>query len=237
MKIKAVLFDLDGTLLPMDLKEFFREYFRLLSQKLYPLGFEDSKMLVKTIWQGVDKVCLNDGSRTNGDLFWEQFISVYGKTKEEHEKVMDDFYKNEFDLVKEKCGFTSDADKTVKEIKEMGLRTVVATKPIFPDLAIKKRIEWAGLDVEDFEYYTSYEKCTYCKPSPDYYTEIAKTIGLLPEECLMVGNDVSEDMTAEKCGMKVFLLTDCLINSENIDISRYNHGNFSQLLDYIKTIV
>ena len=237
MKIKAVLFDLDGTLLPMDLDEYFREYFRLLCEKLYPLGYDDPKKLVHTIKQGVYKTCLNDGSKTNGEVFWDQFISVYGKTQQEHEAVLDEYYKNEYNKTKEKCGYNADSNKTVKLIKQMGLKTVVATKPIFPDIAIRKRIEWAGVDVEDFEYYTSYDKCKYCKPSPDYYKEIAEKIGLLPEECLMVGNDVSEDMTAEKCGMKVFLLTDCLINSDNKDISCYKQGGFAELIEYVKTII
>ena len=32
-------------------------------------------------------------------------------------------------------------------------------------------------------------------------------LNVSPEECLMVGNDVSEDMIAETIGMKVFLIT------------------------------
>lgn len=237
MKIKAVLFDLDGTLLPMDLKEFFGEYFKLLSAKLAPLGFEDPRKLIRTIWQGVDKVCLNDGSRTNEDVFWDYFVSVYGKTQSEHKEALDRFYMNEYENCSKVCGYNPDANKAVKEIKRMGLKTVVATKPIFPDRAIRRRMDWAGVDVEDFEYYTSYEKCKFCKPCPDYYKEIADNIGLSPEECLMVGNDVSEDMSAELCGMKVFLLTDCLINSDNKDLSCYKQGTFDDLLDYIKTLI
>ena len=50
----------------------------------------------------------------------------------------------------------------------------------------------------------------------------------------MVGNDVNEDMVAGTLGMKVFLLTDCLINKENVDISQYPHGNYDDLLSYVK---
>ena len=53
------------------------------------------------------------------------------------------------------------------------------------------------------------------------------------EECLMVGNDIGEDMIAETLGMHVFLLTDCLINKKNVDITRYPHGNFSDLQNYL----
>ena len=49
----------------------------------------------------------------------------------------------------------------------------------------------------------------------------------------MVGNDVTEDMIAEKVGMKVFLLTDCLINKERKDINQYSRGSLDQLLQFL----
>ena len=73
-----------------------------------------------------------------------------------------------------------------------------------------------------------------CKPNIDYYRDILKRIGAKPGECIMVGNDVTEDMVAETIGMKVFLLTDCLINKEEKDISVYPRGSFSQLLEFVK---
>lgn len=237
MKIKAVLFDLDGTLLPMDQDEFFRVYFKLLAKKLYPYGYTDPKQLVKVVWGGVDAVCKNDGSALNEEVFWNFFCRYFGGDSYKHVPILDEFYRNEFETLKDVCGFTPDAADTVKRLKKMGLRTVVATKPIFPARAIESRMRWAGLEVGDFEYYTDYGQCRFCKPDPGYYKEIADRLGLSPEECLMVGNDVSEDMTAEDAGMKVFLLTDCLINSENKDISAYKHGGFAELAEYIDTLV
>ncbi len=237
MKIKAVLFDLDGTLLPMDLRVFFGNYFKLLAEKLAPYGYDDPKKLVKVIWGGVDEVVKNDGSRINEDVFWEFFNKEYPQNICDQKELLKDFYLNEFQKLKEVCGYNSEADKAVKAIKQKGLRTVVATKPIFPDEAILSRINWAGFCVSDFEYYTSYEKCTFCKPDVRYYKQIADKLELSPEECLMVGNDVSEDMPAEQIGMKVFLLTDCLINSENKDISHYRCGSFKELLDYVDALI
>ena len=37
----------------------------------------------------------------------------------------------------------------------------------------------------------------------------------------MVGNDVADDMITENLGMKVFLMTECLLNKNNEDISKY----------------
>ena len=232
--IKAVLFDLDGTLLPMDLNLFFKEYFKLLAAKLYPYGYTDPKKLIRVIWSGVEEVVKNDGGMTNEQVFQKWFIDHLPEAELSHFDILEEFYNNEFSVLKDICGYNADADKAVKCFKNLGLPVVLATKPIFPAVAVEKRMEWAGLDVGDFEYITHYGNSSFCKPDPAYYTDIARTIGVLPEECLMVGNDVSEDMPAEKAGMKVFLLTDCLINTENEDISRYPNGGFKELTEFVK---
>ena len=52
----------------------------------------------------------------------------------------------------------------------------------------------------------------------------------------MVGNDAVEDVAVEQLGMKVFLLTDCLINKSGKDLSAYPQGSFDELLAYIETL-
>jgi len=236
MKVKCVLFDLDGTLLPMDQDEFFKKYFGLLTTKMAPYGYDPQK-LVKSVWHGVVAMSSNNGTRTNEDVFWDSFVSEHGEAAFEHKGVFEDFYKNEFQNLKKECGRSAEAVELVKLLKKKGIKTVVATKPIFPDVAIRSRISWAGFSVDDFEIYTTYEKFYYCKPNPMYYKEIAEKIGVLPEECLMVGNDVAEDMTAAEAGMNVFLLTDCLINEKGADITGYQKGSFCELEKYIETLI
>ena len=131
---------------------------------------------------------------------------------------------------------TAVEDYLVNEIKKMGLRVILATNPLFPSIATEKRIAWAGFTPESFEFFTTYENSSFSKPSLGYYEEVARKAGLSFNACLMVGNDVSDDMVAEKLGMKVFLLTDHLINRENKDISVYPRGNFEDLLDYVRTL-
>ena len=84
--------------------------------------------------------------------------------------------------------------------------------------------------------YTTYENAHFCKPNLRYYQEILEKIGRRPEECLMVGNDVGEDMVARQLGMEVFLLTDCLINQRSEDLSQYRRGGFPELLEVLKTL-
>ena len=116
-------------------------------------------------------------------------------------------------------------------------KIVLATNPIFPAIATQKRMSWAGFEPNDFELYTTFENSRFCKPNVAYYQDILDQLGLKAEECIMVGNDVNEDMVAQKLGMKVFLLTDCLINVDNKDILHYPQGSFDELLDYITTLV
>jgi FMN phosphatase YigB (HAD superfamily) len=121
-------------------------------------------------------------------------------------------------------------------LKEKGMRCVLATNPIFPEAATLHRISWAGLDPKDFLLYTTYENSRHCKPNPEYYRDILAQIGEDPEACLMVGNDVQEDMVARELGMQVFLLTDCLLDRMKTDLSQYPHGDFSALLALVKKI-
>ena len=236
MKITTILFDLDGTLLPMDNDEFTKGYFTLLAKKLAPYGYEPQK-LIDGIWAGTAAMVKNDGAKTNEQAFWTKFAEVFGEKVYADKPLFDEFYENEFQNAKKVCGYNPKAAIAVHTIKEMGYRIALATNPIFPSTATESRIKWAGLEPDDFELYTTYENIGYCKPNPEYYCEIARRLGVGTQQCLMVGNDVTEDMeAAQKAGMRVFLLTNCLINKQNRDISVYPQGGFEQLIDFVNTL-
>ena len=233
MKLRCVLFDLDGTLLPMDQEEFTKAYFHQLAKKLAPYGYESGR-LIEAIWSGTAAMVKNDGRCSNEEAFWQRFSQIYGLKVQEDKPVFDDFYANEFQLAQSACGFTPRAAETVRTIRSMGYQVALATNPIFPAVATESRIRWAGLVPEDFALVTTYENSTHCKPNPAYFSDVAESLRLAPESCLMVGNDAQEDTAAAQVGMKVFLLTDCLINEDGRDISAYPQGSFEQLLEYVK---
>ena len=235
MSIKAVLFDLDGTLLPMDQDEFVKAYSMGLAKKLAPHGYEPKK-LVKSVWTGVKAMVLNDGKTTNEEAFWQVFTEIWGDGIAKDKPIFEEFYNVEFDEIKSSCGFTEKAGETVKAIKAKGFRVGLATNPLFPSVATEKRIRWAGLKPDDFEIYTTYENSSFCKPNTEYYKQMLAKMNISPEEAVMVGNDVAEDMVAEKLGMKVFLLTDCIINKNNQDIEKYPKGSFKELCEFLDTL-
>ncbi len=236
MPLKMVMFDLDGTLLPMDMDEFTNGYFGLLAKKAAPYGYEPQS-LVKAVWHGTAAMVKNDGSRTNEEVFWKDFISVYGEQALKDRPMFEDFYANEFRQARVFCGFNPKAAETVRRVRNTGLRAALATNPLFPYPATEIRIRWTGLEPDDFEFITTYENTRRCKPNPDYYREALGRAGLNGEDCLMVGNDVEEDMVAAELGMKVFLLTDCIVNKAGADISLYPHGDFDRLNEYLDELV
>ena len=233
--IKMILFDLDGTLLPMDLNVFIKAYFGGIAKRLAARGYQ-ADSLISAIWTGTAAMIKNDGKQTNEQVFWDKFAQLYGENAKADEPYFEEFYRLDFDKVQVSCGYNPKAADAVNTIKQMGFRVALATNPIFPAIATQKRIAWAGLTPGDFELYTTYENSHYCKPNLAYYQEVISALGVSAEECLMVGNDVSEDMIAKQLGMKVFLLTDCLINKDQADISVYPNGSFDQLLEYVKTL-
>ena len=233
--IKAVLFDLDGTLLPMDEKIFIKDYFSALIKKISPHGY-DPDQLVSGVWKATKSMMTNNGENFNEHVFWEDFSKIMGEEILEHMPLFEDFYNNDFDLLSTSCGYNEKAKVVVDRVKNMGYRVVLATKPVFPKAATEKRLKWVGLSPQDFELCTTYENTSYCKPNIKYYEHILTEIGCKPEECLMVGNNATEDMIASTLGMKVFLLTDCLINKEEKDISNYPSGSYDELIKYIDSL-
>jgi len=230
--ITTVLFDLDGTLLPMDQDVFLKHYFGLLVQYMLPYGY-DPKKLTHAIWTATEAMVKNNGLTTNEQRLWQTFEAAFGDDSRKDTHLFLEYYRTEFQNVRNVCGFDPRAKEAVLTIKAMGFRVALATNPLFPSIATHSRIRWAGLSPEDFELITTYENSVRCKPNPDYYLDVIRTLGAAPEECVMVGNDVTEDMVAKALGMKVFLLTDCLINKNHEDIQQYPHGSFPELMDFI----
>ena len=235
MAITTVLFDLDGTLLPMDQEIFVKAYLGGLCKKLAPLGY-DPKALSAAIWKGTEAMVRNDGSRTNEEVFWETFCGIFGEKAREDLPIFEDFYHNEFQQVAQVCGHNPASRVLIDGLKARGLRLVLATNPIFPVVATHSRVRWAGLTPEDFSYITTYENSRFCKPNPAYYREILDNLGLKAEECVMVGNDEGEDGAAAKLGLPVFLLTDCLIAREGADTAGMPRGSFPELTEWLKKL-
>lgn len=235
MKYKAILFDMDGTLVPMDVNVFTNGYFKGLTKKLAPHGVP-ADLLVKGVWAGTKAMVANDGAKLNEDVFWEVFEKLIGKGKEEMNEDCLSFYGNEFN---EAICFTSPnplAKEAVGLARQKAEKVVLATNPFFPMVGQCTRMGWVGLKQEDFDLVTAYETDRYCKPNPKYYLSVCERIGVKPEECLMIGNDETEDMySASSIGMDTYLVTEWSISSEKHPYMG-ERGTFAELVEKLKNL-
>lgn len=199
--VDTILFDLDGTLLPIVQDPFVKTYFGALCRRICPYGY-DKDEVVRSIWAGTQAMYENDGSRTNREAFWE----VFGRPH--LEEILDDFYAKEFDDVRGVLVNQVDRGPFIRALKQKGLTLILATNPVFPAVAVKTRLAWIGLTPEDFELVTDYANSRYCKPAAGYFNDILQDRD--PARCMMVGNSPVEDMAAAKLGMGAILVTDCL---------------------------
>ncbi len=237
MGIRHILFDLDGTLLPMIQDEFVRFYMPLLAKAYIENGAAiEPEKFISSVWAGYKAMVNNDGSRTNREAFWSHIDKELPFTAEKSEEIALSFYKDAFNKAVCVTRPTPAANQIVKTVREKGMEAYLATNPVFPRCATMNRIRWAGLDAEDFNLITTYEDCVYCKPNPRYFQEILSGCGMDPSECLMVGNDVEEDLSIRSLGVKTFLVTDTMENKKNLPVESEYAGTLEELLKFVKEL-
>mgnify|MGYP006072251359 CR=1 FL=1 len=237
MSIKHILFDLDGTLLPMDQDEFVKFYMPLLAKSYIEAGVQvDPKEFIGAVWKGYEAMVKNDGSRTNREAFWSYTEELMPISPEESEKLALRFYDGDFNQAARATSPSPFSDQIVKTARRRGLHTYLATNPVFPRCATMNRIRWAGVDAEDFELITTYEDQRYCKPNVEYFRTILEELKLDPAECLMVGNDVEEDLAIRELGVKTYLVTDTMENKKHLPIHTDYMGSLEDLLEFIRTM-
>ena len=232
---KAILFDLDGTLLPMDMQEFTTGYFGDLADFLGS-RVTDRKRFVKAIWAGTKAMMANDGAARNEDVFWRTFSALSGIEESLIRNDCDAFYGGDF---RRAVRFTQPnplAAEAVALARKKADAVVLATNPLFPMAGQRTRLAWLGLAPEDFDLVTSYESDSFCKPNPAYFTSVCARIGVSPEDCLMIGNDEEEDGHAGlSAGVGVYIVTDCLIPSERHPWSG-PRGSFADMLGMLRAL-
>ena len=234
-RIDAIFFDLDGTLLPMEQSYFIKKYFKGLAEYGADIGIDPQRLIDGTM-AGTVSMINNDGKRTNKEAFWDTYFSFTGETDMTLTSKIDGFYNEGFKILKEYTSPNPLAESMLEAAHANGRKVVLATNPVFPMAAQLERISWLGLCELDFDYITSYENSTFCKPNPKYYFEICEKIGVAPENCLMIGNDEGDDMKgASQAGMRCFLITDNRIMADNF-VWTGERGSFEQALRLIERL-
>ena len=234
---RTILFDLDGTLLPIDMDNFIEKYFRMLSGHFADLY--NPEHFIKAVNTATENMIRNDGQVTNKEAFEEKFFELIELKGVKEQEIWDrfyDFYDNLFPTLKNHFEIDKLGYDIVEAAKEKDFNMIIATNPLFPRNAITARLEWIDLNPDDFQYITSYEHMHYCKPNVNYYREILDKTNLKPEDCVMVGNDMRDDMVAKKLGIKTFLIDDFKVKREDVSITPDWQGTRSEIINYIKNI-
>lgn len=230
--LKAILFDLDGTLLPVSNDFFFGPYLRDVSMALPGV---EPKLLATSIVE-IMKELMEDNpvTKTVGDAFMEMLEQRVGMPVADIMPHLDEYYREGFPLLGRGIQPKPEVRQAIDAAKAKGYTLALATNPLFPSIATKERMRWAGVSEEDFALVTYFEQCSHTKPHRAYYEEeVLGPLGLSPSECLMVGNDVAEDMApAQALGMSTYLLTEHVLGDRDADFWD-DEGNY---LDLLKTI-
>ncbi len=231
--MKAVLFDLDGTLLPMNEDNFLRGYFGYLYKHMAPFGFEKDSF-VKAVWAGTDAMRKNDGKTTCMEAFWKTFKACYpDKNIDEICKEFGVFYSTEFENTKAFCEPAYEgAQQIINEIKKRVGKVIVVANPVFPKNAMEARIRFAGIDPKSFDYITSYEESHFAKPNKNFIKEVLEKFNLKADEVVYFGNSEKEDgKVARDLNLK-FFLTGNIVRDEN-NKEPFNEISFE---DIVKTL-
>lgn len=233
--MKAILFDLDGTLLPIDMHEFESIYFRGLSSHF--MDWMEPKAFIDIVWKATVAMVTSQDERTNEEVFYEAFTPLIGEHRvSEAVKRFEHFYKGKFSDLKKALRPGHEWKPILSELKHKGYALVCATNPLFPKIATEQRLSWIGLDFDDFDLVTTFETSRSCKPQLKYYQEIFETIKITPHDALMVGNDTLEDLIVSKLGSQTYLLLDHKKENERDSLPATYQGSALECMDFLKQL-
>lgn len=241
---RAICFDLDGTLLPMDIDEFMTAYFMRIGQFMAAKGM-DGQLFMAALKAGTKAMATHTDDRTNEEAFWDEFFPAYeagvGRTLTSEERAQmrtlaDEFYDQDFPRIGD--GFTPNpaAARVVNALAQKGYPLVLATMPMFPLRAVEHRLEWAGVDPAAFQRITCYQNAKSVKPKQTYFAEVLAALGVSGTDVLMVGNNTMEDFAVLDLGVDGYLITDCLLDPIGFDISTIKHGSLEEFAEWAEAL-
>lgn len=201
----ALLLDLDGTLLDVEMRSFLEAFFPLVASLFGPPS--EGARIARALGAAARAMALAaDGARTVDLVFLESLAPAVGLTPDQTRAVLEDFHRDEFEQLARLARPAPGARDLVDRALASGVELVLATNPVFFDAAIRARIRWAGLADVPFTLVTGAEIMRWTKPHPGYYSQILELTGRRPEECLMAGDDPGMDMAARRAGIATWLV-------------------------------
>ena len=237
----AIFFDLDGTLLPMDVPDFLERYYFHLGVLARERGF-DASVMTEALNEGMRVMGDHEPGITNIVAFWDmferRFYELEGTWADRRaiEEFFDEFYRTRFDLAGEHIVADPSAQRAVSTLAAKGYPLYLTTMPLFPREAVLARLRWAKVDAGLFARITSCENSTAVKPQVAYYYENLFIAQTEPARTLMVGNNTLDDLVCLNAGMDAYLVTDHLINTNGYNIDSVKHGTLAQFCAFAESL-
>ena len=209
--LKAVVFDMDDTLLSINLSAFCAVWGRDVTGILGSIGRMNQLMTAARLGGVLYNLNANGRSGTDNRCNREFFNAEVLRTC--HVDLRDpvafealDYYERAVLPYKNDSVINArpreGAQEAIETVLDRGLRIALFTNPSFSESGIRCRMGWGGLLDVPFELVTTMENCTRVKPDPVYYLENLERMGLEPHEVLMVGNDPKRDFPLPDCGIQ-----------------------------------
>ncbi|WP_316607540.1 HAD family hydrolase [uncultured Ruminococcus sp.] len=233
---KLIMCDLDNTLLPIYTQERFAEmWLRDMSKKFAQRGLE-LKPALDGVSRGIRAMIFNESGKKNIDVFYEVVKEVSGYTEAQIAPILYDYYTTTFENVYDLTLPNPYAVRIAELMRMKAQYAVIATMPVFTMEAVEARMAWVGLNPEMFDYITTAVTSSYSKPNPLYFQEILDRFRVKPDEALMIGNDVREDMQPCKAlGIDTFLVTNHII-THDLPFDEFRRGGYADLVAFLESL-
>jgi HAD superfamily hydrolase (TIGR01549 family) len=214
--IKAVLFDLDNTLLGNPNAVFVPAYLQLADSFFYDYWGVDS--ISRVLIQATRRMMADPGDlrQSNTALAQSLIAHTIGRSIDEVQAGFAVFYAEAYPQLRNCVESIPLAAEIVDIVRSQGLAVVIATNPMYPESAINQRLAWAGLNVDDeFALITHSDNMHFVKPNPAYFAEIIARVGIEPDEVIMVGDSHQNDIApAALLGLSTFMVTEHLSDQQ-----------------------
>jgi HAD superfamily hydrolase (TIGR01662 family) len=231
--IQTILIDLDDTLLDNDMGRFLPPYFEALGRRMARFIAPDK--LVKILLSSTRVMMKNqDPTVTNQQAFDADFFPRLGLPEAQIRPIIHSFYEEDFPALKRYTRPRPQARPLVQALFNQGYKVIIATNPMFPRRAVEHRLDWAGVLDFPFQLVTTYENSHFCKPNPSYYREILGKLDGRPEEAIMIGDDLGNDIEpALQVGMYTYWIKDSV--SDNVFLYSGLQGTLADCLAWVQS--
>jgi len=234
-RVRALFFDLDGTLLQVEMQRFIPAYLDGLATHLGP---RVEPAVFRALARGGIMSLLDRGDRDgcNREAFLRHLERHGGIEAAEFDRALRACCAEDLETLRPMV-------KPLPQIRDLldaafasGREVVIATNPVFPREVIEARLRWGRMADYPFALVSDWENSTICKPAGGYFVDLLDHLRLQPEEALMIGNDTGHDLAAGHAGIATLLVETWLIERGGSMPAPAWQGDHDDLLQFLRNL-